>query len=103
ANPLHVMFIRMDWLDALGLSLPKTTEELLDVAHAFAHQDPDNNGINDTFGINISYHAEGAINELFGAQLTSSWGWDNDVIIRQWDKEYHALSFKKQLYDRQII
>lgn len=44
------LLIRKDWLDKLGLSVPKTTEEFLDVMRAFTYKDPDGNGINDTWG-----------------------------------------------------
>jgi len=43
--------IRQDWLDNLGLEVPHTIEELTKVAHAFAHNDPDGNGKDDTEGI----------------------------------------------------
>ncbi len=46
-----VMFVRQDWLDNLGLSMPKTMEELKAVAHAFTYNDPDGNGENDTYGL----------------------------------------------------
>ncbi|XEC95937.1 extracellular solute-binding protein [Paenibacillus tarimensis] len=103
AGPLHVLFIRKDWLEALGLEKPKTTEELLEVAVAFARQDPDRNGIDDTYGINMSYHSEGAVNELFGIQQEHSWGLRDGRVVRQWDKELVALAFKKELYDRGAI
>lgn len=44
------LWVRKDWLDNLGLSVPTTLEEFKQVAIAFATQDPDKNGINDTFG-----------------------------------------------------
>lgn len=44
------LWIRKDWLDNLGLDIPTTLEEFKQVAIAFATQDPDKNGINDTFG-----------------------------------------------------
>lgn len=47
----HVMWIRQDWLDNLGLKVPTTMEELKNVAHAFTHNDPDGNGQNDTYGL----------------------------------------------------
>jgi putative aldouronate transport system substrate-binding protein len=47
-----VMF-RQDWLDKLGLKAPETTEDLYKVAKAFTEQDPDGNGVNDTYGITI--------------------------------------------------
>jgi len=47
----HLMWIRQDWLDKLGLAPPQTIDELERVATAFSEQDPDGNGQDDTFGI----------------------------------------------------
>lgn len=44
------LLIRKDWLDRLGLEVPKTTDELLNIMRAFTFQDPDGNGKNDTWG-----------------------------------------------------
>ncbi|WP_135553872.1 type 2 periplasmic-binding domain-containing protein [Paenibacillus cymbidii] len=41
--------IRQDWLDNLGLKMPTNYDELKKVAIAFATQDPDKNGVNDTY------------------------------------------------------
>ena len=48
---LRNVWIRKDWLDAVGKPVPTTMEELLDLAVAFTTQDPDKNGKNDTFGL----------------------------------------------------
>jgi len=42
---------RKDWLDNLGLSQPKTVDELYNVIKAFTLNDPDKNGKNDTIGL----------------------------------------------------
>jgi putative aldouronate transport system substrate-binding protein len=42
--------MRQDWLDKLGLQRPKTLEELYNVMKAFAKNDPDGNGKDDTYG-----------------------------------------------------
>jgi len=42
--------IRKDWLETLGLDMPTTMDELLDVARAFTKNDPDGNGVDDTYG-----------------------------------------------------
>ena len=42
--------IRKDWLDNLGLDMPKTVDELYETAKAFTEKDPDQNGKNDTIG-----------------------------------------------------
>lgn len=44
------LWVRKDWLDKLGLEVPKTLEDFKNVAIAFATKDPDGNGKNDTFG-----------------------------------------------------
>ncbi|WP_243229564.1 extracellular solute-binding protein [Microbacterium sp. CIAB417] len=44
------VLVRQDWLDNLGLETPHTIEELGEVAVAFATQDPDGNGQDDTTG-----------------------------------------------------
>jgi len=48
------LWLRQDWLDNLGLEVPTTMEELLDVIEAFATRDPDGNGEDDTLGLPIT-------------------------------------------------
>ncbi|MFB9329414.1 ABC transporter substrate-binding protein [Paenibacillus aurantiacus] len=43
--------LRKDWLDKLGLQVPKTLDEYVNVLRAFANNDPDGNGKKDTFGL----------------------------------------------------
>ncbi|GGD88635.1 extracellular solute-binding protein [Paenibacillus nasutitermitis] len=57
--------IRQDWLDNLGLKMPTSYKELLEVAAAFTTGDPDKNGKNDTYGFALGQdisptHAQGA-------------------------------------------
>ena len=51
AGGVNEMWIRQDWLDALGLEGPRTWDELAQVANAFVTEDPDGNGEDDTIGI----------------------------------------------------
>ena len=48
---IHLMWIRQDWLDNLGLEPPRTIDELEQVARAFVEQDPNRNVQADTIGI----------------------------------------------------
>ena len=48
---MNEMWIRQDWLDKLGLEVPRTWDEMAAVAEAFVTQDPDGNGEADTIGI----------------------------------------------------
>lgn len=68
------VLIRKDWLDNLGLAVPKTMDEYLDVMRAFTRNDPDGNGKNDTYGfgafIEINSYEEGLgrrLDPIFGA------------------------------------
>jgi putative aldouronate transport system substrate-binding protein len=45
------VLVRKDWLDAVGLPMPRTTEDLYTLAKAFTTQDPDRNGAHDTYGL----------------------------------------------------
>ncbi len=48
---LQTLWIRADWLKNVGLEAPRTFEELEKVAGAFAHNDPDQDGQQDTYGL----------------------------------------------------
>lgn len=49
-----VMWVRQDWLDKLDLEAPTNIEQLEIVMDAFANQDPDGNGQDDTIALGIS-------------------------------------------------
>ena len=51
-----VLWIRTDWLDKLDLKIPTTVDEFMAVADAFTNQDPDGNGVKDTFG--LAFHKD---------------------------------------------
>lgn len=43
----HGAYIRTDWLDAVGMKMPTTQEELVEVLRAFKEKDPNGNGAAD--------------------------------------------------------
>jgi putative aldouronate transport system substrate-binding protein len=49
-------WIRMDWLDNLGLDVPTTMDEFVAVLRAFTFDDPDGNGKDDTKGTMMNEH-----------------------------------------------
>lgn len=70
--------IRKDWLDRLGLKMPETIDEFYEVAKAFALNDPDGNGKQDTVGFSMEINPSGTFG--FGgtaAFLTASFGLAN--------------------------
>lgn len=48
------LWLRQDWLKKLNLEAPKTMQDLRKIATAFATQDPDGNGKNDTYSMAIT-------------------------------------------------
>jgi len=51
ANYRQPYVFRGDWLKTLGMATPKTLDEYEKVFYAFAKNDPDKNGKNDTYGL----------------------------------------------------
>lgn len=69
--------IRTDWLEKLGLEQPETLNELHDVLYAFTHNDPDGNGVKDTYGISTdSKQVDCFFNDVFGAHGILPFNWN---------------------------
>ncbi|RPE66309.1 carbohydrate ABC transporter substrate-binding protein (CUT1 family) [Pacificibacter maritimus] len=50
----QITFVRKDWREKLGFDVPKTHDDLIALATAFATGDPDGNGVDgDTFGMAV--------------------------------------------------
>lgn len=67
----HMVYVRTDWLNNLGLSMPTTWEEFEEVVRAFSEDDPDGNGVDDTWGWSLKGHYENAIQSMYGVQGNS--------------------------------
>lgn len=52
--------IRKSWLDAVGGEIPKTLEDFRELAYKFTYEDPDGNGVDDTYGFAAAFNAPGA-------------------------------------------
>ena len=50
-NATKALWVRKDWLDKVGLPVPKTLDDFLRVCDAFTNNDPDGNMKNDTYGV----------------------------------------------------
>lgn len=102
----HYMMIRQDWLDNLGLSVPKTDEELLEVCKAFTNNDPDQNGKNDTLGMSLAATNMGIITAMYGGMGNWLYNWykedpqsNDNTIVYHWDHAQAYVGFEKSLYD----
>jgi putative aldouronate transport system substrate-binding protein len=96
--------IREDWLNNLSLSLPTTLDELYEVAKAFKEQDPDGNGIDDTYGI-MFYEGRIETPFLSATGAPNNWKVENGQFIKSEETpEYlEALTFIRKLYAEGII
>lgn len=99
----HGFLINKKWLDAVGMEAPKTVDEFVEVCRAFTTQDPDGNGVDDTYGVS------------FGAQQNSLdsgiWHLNNDFLstaysISAWhhgmpdvDGSFTLRPLKSEYYD----
>lgn len=94
-----VIFIRGDWLNQLGLEMPKNEEELFNVAKAFAEQDPDGNGEDDTYGFSLS-SSENVIDYMFQNMTRIL---ENGELVHDWERAQAAAAYKKRLFEAGII
>ncbi|WP_254639335.1 extracellular solute-binding protein [Cohnella sp. GbtcB17] len=74
AKGTELMYARKDWLDRLGLAPPKTLDEYYEVIRAFAKDDPDGNGVDDTYGLVLTAK-QGRSSPFFGAFGTQPGQW----------------------------
>jgi putative aldouronate transport system substrate-binding protein len=107
-------FIRKDWLDKLGLAMPKTLDDFMNVAKAFTFQDPDGDGKNDTYGfgalIDPTTYQEGLGNyfaPIFGAfGLPGPWDLSTpgklSLSVRN-PGFFQAIQFIQQLVSAKVI
>ncbi|HZH58345.1 MAG TPA: extracellular solute-binding protein, partial [Metabacillus sp.] len=99
--------IRKDWLQNLGLPMPKTVEDLYEIAEAFTYNDPDQNGKHDTFGItdrnDLTYGVFKTLSSYMGTP--NEWGERNGKLVPDFDTEEYMLSMKfmKKLYEEKLI
>lgn len=78
-NGYNHLWLRQDWLDALGLEVPTTMDEVMEVARAFKEKDPDGDGADDTIGLMIS-------NEYLAESKGIFWAFGGKTAVRKfWD------------------
>ncbi len=96
---------RKDWAEKLGLSEPKTVEDVYNMAKAFREQDPDGNGVKDTYGIALSKYTGpfDIMQTWFGAGN----GWveeeGNLVPVHQTKEYMEALTWLRKMYEEDLV
>lgn len=93
-------YIRRDWLDKLGLQMPKTMDDLYNVMKVFKEKDPD--GTKNPVGYTMRTHDQ---IEFIFAGASSKWKPVNgnliDITLEPEMRE--ALLYKKKLFDEKLI
>ena len=103
--PRTGMIYREDWLQNLGLAVPKTLDELYNVLRAFTYDDPDKNGKQDTFGMNWCTYLGPFYTLAVMHGAPTRFGVRNGKLTPwfEYDEFYDAMVFSKRLYDEKII
>ncbi|PQP84193.1 ABC transporter substrate-binding protein [Paenibacillus sp. PCH8] len=109
-NPTNIyrtpVVYRQDWLDKLGLPVPQTLADFEKMIYAFTYDDPDGNGIQDTYGLssegmNVVFGAFGQI--VFADQLYFATK-DGERVIGALEPEMQeALPYLRKWYQDGVI
>ena len=99
------MAYRKDWADKLGLDAPETIEDFYNMCYQFTYGDPDGNGKDDTYGVNMCSYV-GPI-DLVQVWFGAGNGWveqDGKMVPNFYLDEYkEAVDFFKKMYDEGLI
>ncbi|WP_222708508.1 extracellular solute-binding protein [Paenibacillus sp. N3.4] len=98
----HTLQIRADWLKKLKLDIPKTTEELFNVAKAFAELDPDGNNKKDTYGIQLSALGDSVIDHMYNYAVPYLFD-SKQQLVRDWERAKVVTEYKKRFYDAGLV
>lgn len=106
----YIWWIRKDWLDKLGLSMPRSLDELYDAAFSFTFKDPDGNRKADTWGFGTAGNGQGLgtlIQGIAGPLGAAPGGVElSGGVLRLHDlsDEYRqALSFMRKIVQAKVI
>ncbi|MFD0712869.1 extracellular solute-binding protein [Paenibacillus sp. GCM10027626] len=99
-----VILIRQDWLDKLGLEMPKTVDDLIAVAKAFRDNDPDGNGVKDTIPMAMSTSYTAITDDWFMAR-SAEWFVEEGKTVQSFftDRYLDALAFRQLAYKEGLV
>jgi len=105
ANPV-VMFYRSDWLEKLKLPVPRNVDEVYNMLRAFTFDDPDGNGVDDTYGVAGALNGTAGFSNMwqlfnmFGVQPGTNFTWVGNQIVPDFIRPEmrEAVAFLARLY-----
>ena len=96
---------RKDWADKLGLSEPKTIDDIYNMMYQFTYGDPDGNGKDDTYGVALCKYT-GPF-DIMQTWLGCGNGWvekDGQLVpVHQTEEYMEALHWFKKMYDDGLV
>jgi putative aldouronate transport system substrate-binding protein len=96
---------RTDWAENLGLSAPKTVEDVYNMLYAFTYNDPDGNGQDDTYGLEMTKYVGplDIIQTWFGCG--NEWVEKDGKLIpvHQTEEFREALRWMRKIYEDGLI
>ncbi len=102
------IYYRKDWMNNVGITkVPETLDEFYEMIKKFAHEDPDRNGKNDTYGITAP--GLGTLNWFFGGYFGIAGGWVWDKESGKWtradfsDEYIPLLEWYQKIYKEGIL
>lgn len=102
------LFIRQDYLDAFGMDMPETTDDLYEYAVAIKEQDPDGNGVRDEWfmgtggGGQSHFTMMEQLRSAFGHPVTNVVdGQINHPVLDGTDRAY--LEWMSRLYNEDLL
>ena len=106
AAAAKMIFVRKDWMDALNLDIPKTSDEFLDMLRAFRDNDPNGNKQKDEIPFSMRENLSWGDNlfGMFGVNPDSTIMYENEMIpgiIHPNMKQ--ALAFFKKMYEEKLL
>ncbi|MDF2923243.1 MAG: family 1 extracellular solute-binding protein [Paenibacillaceae bacterium] len=105
----NMLFMRKDWLDKVGLGIPKTPEEFYQALKAFKDKDPGGAGKDNVVPLTVSMSSTSA--QLNVAGLLSAFGVEDDLayidgklVPRELQSGYkNYLVYMNKLYKEELI
>ncbi|MBE1877631.1 ABC transporter substrate-binding protein [Myceligenerans pegani] len=85
----NITVVRRDWREALGIDAPETWEDLTALAEAFATEDPDGNGEDDTYGMVVPGSAQSGY--IFRWGVPYIWQAGGDILQDNGDGTFAAV------------
>lgn len=97
-----MLWIRTDWLENLGLSEPKTMDDLIDIITAFVKDDPDGDQKDDTFGLNMNkeiYNGFSGLEGFFNGFHAYPYNQENTMWIKGKDGKLAYAGIQPEMKD----